>query len=215
MRLKRSTAVGLLAILLGINMVGFGWSGSWGVAYGQSAGPTPTLPTNISPISAEKSVNPSNGEPGDSLTFSIDIRNNETSAQTNVTLSDRIPDFLEIISVNTTKGTASFSGQNVSVNIGTLEPGEVVTVTIVVRIRQSASDGDTGINVAEVSSTEGGSTVTTPTNPVAISVNQPPPAQLPPTGASSRPVWLGWLGLALCAVGLFSVLRQRQQQHEG
>ena len=200
MRPQRITISGFFAFLLGVALMLMGGGGTWTV-YGQSAGPTPT-PGVVSPIQAQKSVEPNTGSPGDTLTYTIDIQNLEDTPQENVVLRDTIPDFLEIIAVNTTKGTTAVNGQTVTVDIGTLEPNETVTITIQVRIRDSAQDGDTAINVAEVTVGPDGSTVTVPTNPVPVSVDQPPPAGLPDTGnAGNINIFLLLIGFGFAILG--------------
>ena len=199
-------------LTLGLALIMLGTGGSWGKAYGQTAGPTPTPGTVISPVSISKTVNPSNGVPNDIITFSIQVRNNETQPQTNVVVTDRILDFLEIVSVTTTKGTVAINGQDIRVDIGTLEPGETVTITITARIRPTAQPGDTGINVADVTSTNPAGTSTSVTsNPVAISVGQAPPSGLPDTSAAGGVnIWLiggGFLLLLLSVVLLISQQR--------
>jgi uncharacterized repeat protein (TIGR01451 family)/LPXTG-motif cell wall-anchored protein len=205
MRLSKKPLSSLLCIL-GLSLIVIGMGGTWGRAYGQTAGPTPTAGV-ISAVTVTKAVNPASGLPNDSLTFSIQIRNNDTTPQPNVVFNDRILDFLEIVSVSSTKGTASFSGQEARVEIGTLEAGETVTVTIIVRIRPTAQSGDSGVNIASVSAVSGVVT----SNPVAISVGQAPPGTLPGTGsgAQSNPFLIGG-GLILLLVGMSVLIKYRQ-----
>ncbi len=203
-----------LLCALGLSLIMVGWGGSWGRAYGQTAGPTPTPGGVTSPVAVTKTVNPSNGLPNDLLTFSIQVRNNDGLPQTDVVFTDRILDFLEIVSVSSTKGTASFSGQDARVEIGTLEVGETVTVTIVTRIRPSAQSGDSGVNIASVSTNSGSGgpgTVVTSSNPVAISVGQAPPTGLPNTAsvAESNPLLIGG-GLILLGLGMGILLKSRR-----
>ncbi|MBA3469225.1 MAG: DUF11 domain-containing protein [Herpetosiphonaceae bacterium] len=211
MRLSKKQLSSLLCIV-GFSLIVVGWGGTWGRAYGQTAGPTPTPGEVINPISVTKAVNPSTGQPDDLLTFSIQIRNNDSSPQTNVVFNDRILDFLEIVSVSSTKGTASFSGQEARVEIGTLEPGETVTVTIVVRIRSTAQGGDSGVNVASITADSGSAgTGTVVSNPVAISVGQSPPTGLPNTGSLSQPnPGLIGSGLVLFVLGISALFKARQ-----
>lgn len=200
-------------LTLGLALIMLGSGGSWGKAYGQTAGPTPTPGTIISPVSISKTVNPSNGLPNDIITFSIQVRNNETQPQTNVVVTDRILDFLEIVSVTTTKGTVTINGQDIRVDVGTLEPGETVTITITVRIRPTAQPNDTGINVANVtSSNPSGTSSSVTSNPVAISVGQAPPSGLPNTSvsASGANVWLIGGGVLLLLLSVVLLISQQR-----
>jgi uncharacterized repeat protein (TIGR01451 family) len=209
--LSKKVIYSLLTLGLGLITLGFG--GTWGKAYGQTAGPTPTPGTTISPVSINKTVNPSNGVPNDIITFSIQVRNNESQPQTNVVVTDRILDFLEIVSVTTTKGAVTINGQDIRVDIGTLEPGETVTITITTRIRPTAQPGDTGINVADVTSTNpSGTGTSTTSNPVAISVGQAPPSGLPNTAAagSGSNAWFIGGGLLLLLLGVVLLISQQR-----
>ena len=96
-----------------------------------------------------KSSSASAGVPGDFISFTLTASNDGASTATDVTISDSVPDFLEIYNVKTTKGVASNSGQTVTVRLDSLEPGESVEVTIRVRIRDDAEPQD-GSNVGVV-----------------------------------------------------------------
>ncbi len=198
--------------VIGLMLIVVGWGGSWGSAYGQTAGPTPTSGGVVNPISVIKSVTPASGVPNDILTFSIQVRNNDTVEQTNVVFTDRILDFLEVISASSTKGTATVNGQDVRVDIGTLQPGETVTVTITVRIRPATQAGSSGVNIASVTAVGPTGSGTTNSNPVAISVGQAPPGQLPDTGepARSNP-WMIGGGLLILMLGGSLLLGQRRR----
>lgn len=147
-----------------------------------------------------KSSSASEGAPGDFVTFTLTARNEGGSAAQNVTISDSVPDFLEIYNVKTTKGIASNSGQTVSVRLDSLEPGESVEVTILVRIRDDAQPQD-GMNVGVVEE-QGGERVTServritvrlnPTTTALVSTGTPlaatpsvVPRALPATGQDS------------------------------
>lgn len=208
---RLSKPVSSLLCGLGLGLIMLGWGGFWGIAYGQTAGPTPTARSVVKAITATKSVSPSSGMPNDPLTFSVQVRNNDTVPQTNVVFTDRILDFLEVITVATTKGSVASSGQDVRVEIGTLEPGETVTVTITVRIRATAQSGDSGVNIASISSGTDTTTTTTTSNPVAISVGQAPPNGLPNTSnPGQRSPWLMVVGLVVLLLGAGTLLKQRQ-----
>ena len=213
MRLSKKPLSSLLCAL-GVSLIVIGWGGTWGRAYGQTAGPTPTPADTVSEVTLTKSVNPANGLPNDILTFSIQIRNTDSEPQTDVVFTDRILDFLEIVSVTSTKGAPSFSGQDARVDIGTLDPGEIVTVTISVRIRPTAQSGDSGVNIASVttgSGSSGGSRVST-SNPVAISVGQAPPIGLPNTASLTHQSnhWLVGAGLTALLLGVSILFKNRE-----
>ena len=199
---------------VGLSLLVVGWGGAWGSAYGQTAGPTPTGGTAVSPITVLKAVTPSNAGANELLTFSIQVRNNDSVPQTNVVVTDRILDFLEIVSVTTTKGTASFSGQDVRVEVGTLDPGETVTVTITTRVRPATQSGSSGVNIANVTAdgNGGGPGIDNNSNPVAISIGQAPPSGLPNTGSPAPAnLWMIAGGLLLLMAGATMCVTQRRR----
>jgi uncharacterized repeat protein (TIGR01451 family) len=148
----------------------------------------------VNPISVIKTVTPASGVPNDILTFSIQVRNNDTVEQTNVVFTDRILDFLEVISVSSTKGTATVNGQDVRVDIGTLQPGETVTVTITVRIRPATPAGSSGVNIASV-------TAVGPAGPGTTTNSKP-------AGANA---WMVGAGLLILLAGCGLLLAQRRR----
>jgi LPXTG-site transpeptidase (sortase) family protein len=93
---------------------------------------------------------------GESLTFTITIRNNGTAPALDTRLSDSLEayTYLRVSNPTTTRGTASITGTNnrtVSVNIGTINPGEVVTVTFQVGVTTTPATTQSLFNTATVS----------------------------------------------------------------
>lgn len=204
---------GALGWIVGVLLLVAGFGGSWGRAYGQTAGPTPTPVT--SSVSIVKSVNPSSGAPGDFLTFTIVATNNGTVPINNVFVEDKFVSFLDIISVTTTKGTARTNGRNVRVDIGTLQPGESVTITVVTQIRRDAPPGAKDVNIATIEFRDPGTPPGQPTvissNPVPIGVGQAPPSGLPDTGNATPTNWLLVIaGIVCCLIGSVVLWRSRQ-----
>jgi len=78
-------------------------------------------------------VNSAQAPVGTQVIFTIVVTNNGTADAANVMVSDPVPSQFQVLSAGTTKGTVQINGQVVAVNIGTLAPGEVVTITIVTR----------------------------------------------------------------------------------
>jgi len=66
------------------------------------------------------------------LTFTITVSNIGQGVAEGVVVTDEISEYLEYIRISTTKGTATWNGATrmVTVNIGLMNPGEVVTITI-------------------------------------------------------------------------------------
>lgn len=188
-----------------------------------TATPLPTrAPAPGSPsLRITKSPSASEGAPGDLLTFSLNVSNDGDGTANDVTISDSLPDFLEIYNVKTTKGIASNQGQRVAVRLDTLEPGESVEVTIVARIRDDAVPQN-GSNIGVVEWPDGerttservrvtvlqGATATAATGtplagtPTATTV---PPMALPVTNANGddleRLILLFGVGLMILSAG--------------
>ena len=90
------------------------------------------------------------GLPGDSAVWTITVTNVGDVGAADVVVTDTLPAALGITSVTTTKGTVSISGQTVTVDIGTLAPGETVVIRIETTILSSPAD-DMLVNTAMVS----------------------------------------------------------------
>ncbi len=86
-----------------------------------------------------KSVQPPFAVPGESVTWTITIRNPGTVTATNVTMTDNLPGEVEILEVSATSGNVSFSGQTVNFSIGSLAGGASVTITVRTRVRDGAA----------------------------------------------------------------------------
>lgn len=221
-----SKSVAWIICTFGLLCLLAGWGGGWGVAYGQTAGPTPTG-TPPTGVLANKSASTANPNPGQQFTFTIQVANNQAVEQPGVLVEDQIADILEIVSVTSTKGTVTVSGQNVRVDVGTLQPGETATITITVRVRQNVPNGTTMVNVARVTTPPPGApgtpgpgtpsvppVVTTVSNPVAIAVGTAggPPSGLPNTGAGSESNGLLLvLGGLLLVIGAGLLVAQRRR----
>ncbi len=184
------------------------------VTIGGDGTPTPSpTPLPVGPkLVVEKSASPASGKVGDLITFKIVVRNTGGSTAPNVVVNDRILDFLEVVSVQTSKGSATTTGQAVKVTVGDLAAGESVTIAITTKIRAGTSSGQQGINIAEAVASDGsGGSSSTPSNPVAIAVDRSAPVGLPDTSAPNQASWIFWLGLGLAITGglLLMVSRRR------
>lgn len=85
-------------------------------------------------LNMNKSVNPPFAQIGDTVTWTITVRNNGGSALDNITISDTIPDGMEIVSARSSRGNVSVSGRQITLTVGTLGPGETVTVNVETRL---------------------------------------------------------------------------------
>ncbi len=81
------------------------------------------------------------GLPGEQLTWTVTVSNTSALPETGIIVSDTIRNDQRIDAVRTDQGTISFSGQDVTANIGTLNPGQSVNFYIDVTVLGSPSDG--------------------------------------------------------------------------
>jgi uncharacterized repeat protein (TIGR01451 family) len=146
---------------------------------GPTAAPTPSgLPNIIVSKTASRFVTAG----GEVIEFRIVVTNAGRAPALGVQVVDTLPAFLDLISVQTTKGVTVIEGRTVRVLIDTLAPGEVVTIIIrakpngqpqppgarnEVKVTLPTPDADGGDNDASV----------------PIPASGPPPGVLPVTGA--------------------------------
>jgi len=92
--------------------------------------PPPPPPILIDDPVIVKFVDPTLAQPGEPAVWTIRVINPNNVPIDNVVMSDNIPEPLRIQTVTSTSGVVSTSGQNVTVTIPTLQPNEIVTITI-------------------------------------------------------------------------------------
>ncbi len=86
-------------------------------------------------VSVVKSDNPDPVGVGEDLTYTIVVTNNGPDAtSSDVLISDTLPPGVDFISVETTQGSCDFDPPNfIECNLGILDPGQTVTITVTVR----------------------------------------------------------------------------------
>ncbi|MBZ0301873.1 MAG: DUF11 domain-containing protein [Anaerolineae bacterium] len=106
---------------------------------GGTGGSTDGSTTNVSTGSPSfrKSVNPPFAQVGDTVTWTITVSNTTDAAISNVSVTDTMPNGLEILSVSSSSGNVSYSGQTVTFTMDSLAPGHSVTISIVTRVVSS------------------------------------------------------------------------------
>ncbi len=166
----------------------------------------PTTPPSGTPVanadvnvefSMSKSVDKPFAQIGDTVTWTITLRNPNNQPARNVSVTDSMPDGLTIISASASSGNVSFSGNTITYTNSSIGPGETVTITIVTRI-----DGGAFI-LENIASCDCGLTAS------ARVVR----ASLQPATGIGNPIGIILLGLALIS-GLGAVmlaLRRRQK----
>jgi uncharacterized repeat protein (TIGR01451 family) len=162
--------------------------------------PTPTPPRDTvsrSPcdLVITKRVEPTEVQPGDEVLFTIEVTNKGQQGAVNTFVIDDIPEYLEILDVDTSQGTWRQEGQKIIVDIGVIGQDYVVVILIYTRVRDDAPAPLTLENVA-----------------TARSDNCPDPqalAVLRIVGEPAMPVTGGlstwWLLAAILGTGLVAV----------
>jgi uncharacterized repeat protein (TIGR01451 family) len=158
-----------------------------------------------------------NGQPetaviGETVMWTITIHNPSSIPMNPVFVNDPIPTMLTIVGVTSTHGTATWSGQVVTVNIGQLNPGETAVVQVETIANELAVPGEV-CNVAALTFTRdtGGGPVTSErTMEDCITMY---PGLLPGTGFRP-PAWAWWTGgvamLGALAGGWLLIRRRRR-----
>jgi len=116
---------------------------------------TDAEPTQIQPqvdLAILKTDSPDPVIAGESLTYTLAIVNNGPSDATGVMVVDTLPAGVTYRSASTGQGTVSGAGQTVTANLGDLDVGASITVTVLVDV-DPATRG-TIVNVANVSGNE-------------------------------------------------------------
>jgi uncharacterized repeat protein (TIGR01451 family) len=103
-------------------------------------------------LSVTKTVSSSTAQPGDTITYTIVVRNAGPDPANGVTVSDSWPSSLTFVSCTATNGgNCSYGGSAVSVTYSSLAVNESETITIQGTLSASAQDGLTVANTANVS----------------------------------------------------------------
>jgi len=95
---------------------------------------------------------PAQNNVGGTFTFKITVENNGGAAASNVQVVDGFPGVLDLVSVVTSKGTATVnsSARTVTTNLGTLSAGGSATITIVARVNSSADQTRTYTHTSDM-----------------------------------------------------------------
>lgn len=163
-----------------------------------TASPSPTaVPPTATPepwttdVEIAKQANKTAVLPGDTFAYTLVARNTGSKAAFDVTVSDEVPQQLEVIDLASTKGDIAVSGQTVTAYPRTLEAGETAEYRITVRVRANAQPGQVA-NTGRITTTTTGDTPGNNTSTVTVEIHEPqrkiqtvqPPPKLPVTGAS-------------------------------
>jgi len=150
----------------------------------------PTTIVSSSDMSITKTASPNPVKQGATLTFTLTVVNNGPSNATGVTVIDTLPSGVTFSSATPTQGTCSFSSPTVTCNIGAMNSGATVTVSIVV----TAGAPAVITNTATVSANEPDPNAANNTAVLTMTITFPTQVSLEMFTATSNPsgVLLSW-----------------------
>jgi len=93
--------------------------------------------------------------PGQKVTFTLTVTNTGTASATNVTITDVLPAPLSYVSASTSQGTVMANGNTIVFTIGTVNPGQVLSLTIVTIVDPKATPPLDVTNTAVLSYSSG------------------------------------------------------------
>ena len=164
-------------------VVSCGSSGQGGNGGGGGGGPGPGAVTADVPadVGITKSADPRSIAVNGQSAFTLRVTNLGTVTATGVTVTDTLPDRVAFVSVSTTRGSCSGT-TTIVCQLGTLAPGDVVTIRIVV---VGAVPGD-ALNVAVVKINEPEANLANNRAEASIRIEAPQGQELPCYFLSAR-----------------------------
>lgn len=142
--------------------------------------PPPDPDVQVADPVVVKRGEPREALPGELVTFVLEVTNAGNAAAVDVVVTDHVSEFLEILEVTTTQGEIQIAGQSVTVEVGTVGPDFLVEIVIRTRVREDVPAPLDMVNVAELSSPNGGSRTTIP-----VTISIPGSILMPTTGLST------------------------------
>lgn len=121
---------------------------------------------------------------GDMVEFTLVVTNNGAAPARDVVVTDPLPAFLDLWNATTTRGLISVSGRTVTITIGEVAPGDVITIRIMTRVNSLAQPPDNR-NTALVTTTSNGDEPANNQDAVALGITVAPP---PTPAATATPV---------------------------
>jgi len=147
-------------------------------------------------------------QPGSPVKFTLTVTNIGTAAASGVVVVDSLPSPLQFVSATASQGAFAVSGNTVTFTVGTVNPGQVITLTISTMVSASAQPPLTVINTATLNDGQGHSS----SSSASIRITG---GSLPGTGehptTSDNPPWRLLVGgfIAFVIIGLGFRWRQR------
>jgi len=133
--------------------------------------PPPPAPPNLTLVKSSLPTSGATVQIGDSITYTLDYANTGGSDATGSLVSDPLPADVTFVSADN-GGSYDAATNTVSWALGTIQPGTSGTVSFVVMVATTATDGEVITNVGAISAA-GLSPVSS--NPVTVTVTVTPP----------------------------------------
>jgi hypothetical protein len=148
--------------------------------------------------------------PGDTASFTLTVTNEGTAPAYNVVVIDPISTLLQIVATTESQGTDSINGPTVAFNVGTINSGQTVTLTILILARRSDVPPADIVNIATLSFSDG----LPRTASVTIRLTS---GELPSTGEHPDPTRLPWFALTVLVIGIgaWGVYRLARRRRTG
>jgi len=153
-------------------------------------------------VEITKTANASVVQVADQLTYTITVANSGDGVAENVVLTDTLPDELTFVSAS----PVAAQEDPLTWNLGDLEPGDSVTITVATTVIESGSFENVAVvDAINADADDDGATVT-------AEALQVPADPLPVTGIDARRIL--WLGIALVLLGSVLLIATRKTRIE-
>jgi hypothetical protein len=152
-----------------------------------------------------KAGDPSLAQPSEVVVFTLTATNRGTAPATNVVVEDQIPsEVFVVLSATTQQGTYQISGNTVLFFVGTINPGQVVVMTITTRVSDDAAAPIDAINTVLLTYNEGPGRVLTASTTIRVVKNLtlPNTGERTNTSANTLPIIAGVLLTMIVTLGL-------------
>jgi uncharacterized repeat protein (TIGR01451 family) len=117
-----------------------------------------------------KSVRPDQAQIGDTLDFALTVTNHGDKTADDVVVTDPLPDFLDVIDVTTDRGAVAVDGRTVTVSIGSIAPGEVISIHIRAQVNGQAQPPG-GTNTARLTTSSDSNDTSDDTASASVSIS--------------------------------------------
>ena len=173
--------------------------------------PTATAFVIVIDPAISKIGDPTLAQPGEAVTFTLTVTNNGNSPAPNVIVTDPVPSIFNVLSATSTQGTFVISGNLVTFTVGTVTPGQVITLRVLTRVRSDVVPPVIVTNIATLHSN--GNDINTSNN-TSVATTRITKGVLPGTGEhpDDRPVSpLPWLAGAVLLIGVSAYAWRRRR----